>query len=410
MGVRVRRKKGSDKWWVFINRKGHRASYSFISKAEAEAAAVEFSRLMARADAAGYGGSVREALRQAADSVLPAKVVTVGEYAKEWEAVNSTDDGWAPTTIAIYRSTLDCHILPALGHRPITEISKRAVKLWIAGVAKYGKRGDKGKRGEGYGRPLGQKTVRNVFRVLSALMASAAEDELIESSPVTRKQLPKVRKIKKPPKAWTRGQLERIDRAADYLGTRDRCLLEFLMETGCRISQTCGLQWADLDFEDNHVLIERQFVRSEVRGHTKNRNYQKLPISPDLAVRLRHHRTKQDRDAVSCGRAPSKWVFRHRHGGPVGASSYRNTVWKRLVRKAGVPDFGLHGFRHAWATHALKTAHPQEVARRMGHSTTEILETYSHVIEGQATTLVMHPLRRNAHPPRTQSKTMNEQV
>ncbi len=108
------------------------------------------------------------------------------------------------------------------------------------------------------------------------------------------------------------------------------------------------------------------------------------------------------------GGKPPEWVFATSRGNPIGTGQYRWEIWKkRLLRRSGVPDYGLHGFRHTWASHALKSMNRGEVSRRPGHSEAKTTELYSHFIEDATTSVPFSPLAdsgANLHPPRTQSK------
>ncbi|MRQ96631.1 site-specific integrase, partial [Bacillus anthracis] len=59
-------------------------------------------------------------------------------------------------------------------------------------------------------------------------------------------------------------------------------------------------------------------------------------------------------------------------------------LWKKLIKKCGVPDIRFHDLRHTHATLMLKQGiHPKIVSERLGHKKVGItLDTYSHVVPG----------------------------
>ncbi|HDX9578624.1 TPA: site-specific integrase [Bacillus pseudomycoides] len=59
-------------------------------------------------------------------------------------------------------------------------------------------------------------------------------------------------------------------------------------------------------------------------------------------------------------------------------------LWKKLIKKSGVPDIRFHDLRHTNATLMLKQGiHPKIVSKRLGHKRIGItLDTYSHVVPG----------------------------
>lgn len=59
-------------------------------------------------------------------------------------------------------------------------------------------------------------------------------------------------------------------------------------------------------------------------------------------------------------------------------------LWKKLIKKSGVPDIRFHNLRHTHATLMLKQGiHPKIVSERLGHKRVGItLDTYSHIVPG----------------------------
>jgi integrase len=60
------------------------------------------------------------------------------------------------------------------------------------------------------------------------------------------------------------------------------------------------------------------------------------------------------------------------------------SAFKKVLRRAGLPDVRFHDLRHTCATLLFaRGAHPKLVQELLGHSTVGItLDTYSHVLPG----------------------------
>ena len=58
-----------------------------------------------------------------------------------------------------------------------------------------------------------------------------------------------------------------------------------------------------------------------------------------------------------------------------------DVAYKRLLSKAGLPDFRLHDLRHTFSTNMLELGeYPKVVSEMLGHSSVAItLDLYSHV-------------------------------
>lgn len=79
----------------------------------------------------------------------------------------------------------------------------------------------------------------------------------------------------------------------------------------------------------------------------------------------------------------SDFVFSRPGGGPLDPGTVRQ-VFRRILRRAGLPHLRFHDLRHSHATLMLMSdVHPKIVHERLGHSSIAVtLDTYSHVLPG----------------------------
>ena len=260
MGVRVREKHpSSGVWWVFVNWCGNRASVRAGGRVQADAVALEVRRMLSIAEAQGFEGDVKAALRTAASVYDPTPTTTplIRQYALEW-LQEGQRLGWKRTTYEVYKSALEVHILPAWGVVPVDGVKRKAVRGWLTNLANT----------------YAPKTVRNLYRVLSAILSSAVEDELIPYNPILHmgRVLPAVRRDKVLARPWEDDQADRLVEAARSLHPEIAVLFEVMFASGARVSEALGLQWGDFDLARQEVLIQRQCVRGRITS-TKSRAY-----------------------------------------------------------------------------------------------------------------------------------------
>ena len=76
---------------------------------------------------------------------------------------------------------------------------------------------------------------------------------------------------------------------------------------------------------------------------------------------------------------PADWLFAGRDGEPLAASTLQK-AFNQAKRKAGVTKVGgIHGLRHAYATHQLAAGLPVErLQRLMGHNDIHTTLRYVH--------------------------------
>jgi integrase len=146
-----------------------------------------------------------------------------------------------------------------------------------------------------------------------------------------------------------------------FCPSRLHVLVLLLLDTGCRISEAIGLQWADVDF-DNLLL----------KLHGKGAKDRLVPFSFELRRHLWRWRQVNRWD----------YVFTTQHGRHI---THRNTL-----RDAGLlcEDLGiqaparlLHAFRHTFAVNYIRRGgsvfHLQKV---LGHSSLEMTRRYANLV------------------------------
>ena len=156
--------------------------------------------------------------------------------------------------------------------------------------------------------------------------------------------------------------------AADFQGTRDRAVLEFLYSTGCRVSEVAGLGLKQIDFDEGSV---------RVLGKGRKERLAMLggPARAALTAHL-PYRTTLLRECQSA----TTVLFVNRRGRPLSSRWLFETV-RRCARAAGIPfRLSPHGLRHSFATHLLdRGADLRSVQEMLGHSRLATTQVYTHV-------------------------------
>ena len=157
----------------------------------------------------------------------------------------------SPVTMQAYRDRLDRQILPGLGQLRVREFSIGVLDRHLRLVtAKHG-----------------VATARTCRSVLSGMCTLAARHDALTQNPL-RAVGPVSGRPKKAPRALTLPQLRQLRAALTY---DDRAiardlpdLVSFLMATGLRIGEACGLAWNAVDLEAGAIEVRSAAIR--VRG------------------------------------------------------------------------------------------------------------------------------------------------
>ena len=136
----------------------------------------------------------------------------------------------------------------------------------------------------------------------------------------------------------------------------------FLVSTGLRVSEACGLTWGDVDLAARRFRVAKAqvYVGGEFHvGPPKSKaGRRSITLDATGIEALRQVTTSCDDDGV----------FRTRKGRPPVPGVVKREV-RHLCEMAGVPVLSPHGLRHVHAMLALKaTRDPYLVQRRLGHS------------------------------------------
>ena len=405
MGVSVRPKYGrpGNEIWVTVRipkecqvselSADRRASVSTTNSAVAAEIGREAERLLTIARLQERQVTARSVLKQAAATLAGPETSplapTLAEYTPEWMAHHR--NAWKKSTRENYESILRVHLLPAFGDTALDEVTRRPVRRWVGELAAD---------------DLSRKTISNIVRCLSSILSSAVDDEILSDNPVMRLRhvMPRVKKERRNVRAWHPEQMKRILGAAEeVMPTPElRLLIPVLEATGLRIGEALGLQWHDIDLASGQLEVRRARVRCETTS-PKSRQERTLWMPHCLLPRLRSLRLDHDRRAVGNGKRRCRWIFQTSTGNPYDASDVRRRYWSRVVKRAGVPNRGFHGFRHYRASRWLLDGVPVlRVARWLGHSSPHTtLTTYAHIldaIEDRAAQASGRPALPNSRP------------
>lgn len=282
-------------------------------------------------------------------------VPTFREYSQAWLAAGGRRGALKPRTRDLYAGHLDRFLLPAFGDVRMTRITATRVRSWYGSMD-----------------PTRPTQRRQVYGLLSSIMATAVRDDVIEATPCT------VDGAHKMDRSTTThiATVEQVETIAATVPGRYRAAV--LLATWCSLRQgeLLELRRRDVDLKSGHVAITRAVTRTRdgvVVGLPKSdAGIRTVSIPPHVLGDVREHLARYvaaDQDAL---------LFPARDGEHLAPSSlYR--VFYRAREAAGRPDLRWHDLRHTGATLAAQSgATLADVMRRVGHSTARASMIYQH--------------------------------
>jgi integrase len=256
--------------------------------------------------------------------------------------------------------TPNVRAVAAFGRMPVSMIRPSDVRSYIGECAKGGKSRD---------------TVRLRLVPLRALLATATEDDLLDSNPAAGVRIATEVKADEEPeekvKALTEDELSLLlgEVPVEYL-----LLVQVLAGCGLRISEALPLRWEDIDLGRRRLLVRRSLSRGQIGPPKTHHGRRDVPLSEGLARSLWNERKR--RESVN----DDDLVFPGADGFLDRGTVYR--VVRAAAKRAGVPSCGLHMLRHSCASILFRQGwNPAQVCKFLGHhSPSFTLATYIHLL------------------------------
>lgn len=333
----------------------------------------------------------------------PTEKLTLGQYLTErWLPIQKSRV--RPSTYDSYRRTIDLHVIPALGRRPLDKLTAEDFDLFYATLLTEGRKkpaakksrakAPKGQRSKGAvddeseEKPVGlsPKTVRNIHLMLNKAMADAQRKGIVIRNVVALADAPTLKNRQEGNiKAWTVEQLRTfLDAVRDH---RLHPAFHLSSHTGMRRGEVLGLRWCDLDLDAKRLSVRQALVSiaydveiSDVKTGTGRRTIDLDPVTVDVLKAWRIQRAEENGGIEPRG---EELVFVKPDGSWIHPQSF-SQVLDRKVAKLDVPTISLHDLRHTHATLLLKAGvHVKIVSERLGHANVAFtMSVYQHVLPG----------------------------
>lgn len=245
------------------------------------------------------------------------------------------------------RIRFSLHIAPLIGKKAISELTTQDIEKIRRKMEKEGK---------------SPQTVKHVLTLIKRLVNYALKNGYIESVPATLHfDMPAV--DNKVTENLTAKQvaklLQVLDEEEDIVMAS---LIRLALFTGMRRSALLNLQWTDLDFERNSIML-----RGDV---AKKKKTEYIPMNEQAKAIL-----------LSVPKTTSPYVFPGRDDDKPRVNI--TAVLKRVKEKAGLPESfrPLHGLRHSFASWLANSGQVSmyELQKLLTHSSPLMTQRYAHL-------------------------------
>ncbi|WP_435600184.1 tyrosine-type recombinase/integrase [Streptomyces sp. C10-9-1] len=279
--------------------------------------------------------------------------VNFEEYAVKWVV----ERGLSATTDELYRRLLRLHILPFLGELDLDEITPPAVRTWRAERLAA----------------TGATTVAKSYRLLKAIMETAADDELIRRNPCRIRGAGSEKA-----KERTTATVEQVDALAEAIGIRWRLMVYLGAYGPMRPEELAALRRTSVTLDPLAVRVTEAAPElntgRRVEGDTKSAaGVRTIHLPAFLYIEVKRHLdwfAEKDPDGL---------LFVGEKGAPFRRTTF-GRKWAKARAKVGLPkDFRFYDLRHTGHTLSTQSgATLKDTMVRAGQSSEKAAMIYQH--------------------------------
>lgn len=356
--IRVRRgreKSALSRRWYVPDGWSQRAIDRELAKVSAE-----FERQVQAGEVISRDEKRLQAAQEAAEA---AKIVTLRQYGEKVfmpaKTLTATEN-----TRASFQGNLDKWVYPAIGDIKLPEITSAQISALLLDMQGKGK---------------AHATVVKVYTILNSLFKMAYLSDMIVRNPMDKVERPKPRKDEIKPQtaqAYTAQEVRDILTALEGEPLKWRAFIHLLIDTGVRRGEALAVQWEDIDFQENTILICRNLCYTPGKGiyldTPKNGRCRMVDVGEDTLQLLKQIREQQG--------AGGKYIFTQDNSlDPMHPTSPTH-YFRQFSKRNGIKDFHPHKLRHTFASVAITAgADVVSVSETLGHSDTAVtLRMYTH--------------------------------
>lgn len=277
-----------------------------------------------------------------------------------------------PLTYAAYKTSINTHIIPALGNIKLALLNPTQVQTFYNDLFRTKK--------------ISAKTIKNVHGVLHKALDQAVELNYIPVNATNKCKLPRVEK--KEIKPLTEAEIAAFMDAAKDDEYAD--IFTVTLFLGLRRGEICGLSWDAVNFKTNTITIKQQLcIARDGTGYyiapTKSDKIRALTAPQFVMDLLREVKREQAVARLQCSFA---WKNEHNLVFTNGEGQHIAPItlyvhFKRIAESIGRSDARFHDLRHTYAVTALQEGDDvKTVQQNLGHATASFtLDVYGHVSE-----------------------------
>ena len=300
------------------------------------------------------------------------------KHVEDFLAYLRVEKSASPLTLISYKTDLDQFLDLLAGYYkmdkndiPVTGIDHLTAREFISQMHKH---------------YLSRATIARKLAALRSFVKYLCRENILEGNPIANISTPK--QEKRLPRFLYPMETRLLMEAPDTgkpAGLRDKAILETLYAAGVRVSELVGINIADLDLNEQWILI---------RG--KGNKERLAPLGTKSQQALLDYIRRGRPYLLAKGDRALDALFLNKSGTRLSARSVRNIINKYVEQLALNQKVSPHTLRHSFATHLLNNgADLRSVQELLGHVKLSTTQIYTHLTKDRIKTIheENHPRR-----------------
>lgn len=272
-------------------------------------------------------------------------VLTIEKYLKEW--LEEKRKIIAASTYKGYMKVIHGHLIPEFGDIELNKITKADIRSWV-------KRTD-----------ITHKTRVNILSPLRTALREAVDDEVIKANPLADFRLRKPKNEEKRIDPIDPFTMDEMNLILSVLDGQSKNLVQFMLWSGLRTSEVCGLDWSSIDFQRGKIGVVQAYTQAatkmeDTKTSASYRWITMLDPARDALLAQKTHTYLKGKEVFQNPRTGNRWE---------GDAPIRKTMWVHALKRANVRYRYPYQLRHTFATMMLNCGENiRWISEHLGHT------------------------------------------
>lgn len=299
--------------------------------------------------------------------ILKQKKILYKDWIYDW--LKEKKDYIKESTYANYSNNIFNHIIPKLGNYYLSDITHKIIQDFLLELSKNGKKDGTG--------GLSEKTIKDITIIIKGSIRKGINEDKIKHIELSF-NYPKDNNEKSIYILTKQEQNKITDYILENLTSKNIGILISLF-SGIRIGELCALQWNDIDFKNNKLIISKTIQRVYIKD--KDKNISKVIITSPKTKNANREIpiNKEFIEILKKIKSNKEYYILSNSENYIEPRTYRK-YFNKVLDKLKLKHFNFHSLRHTFATNCISLGCDYKtVSELLGHANVNItLNLYVH--------------------------------